>query len=319
MASHDSITSRVRQQTWKGSIPLEIRLHKSDCRTYDDSDPYLIQFPRLSYLGLLLHKLHAFFSDRLIYPDVSPADAWLEYEDVPLKWHYPLGLLYDLYSGAEPAQPSDPLDGPPPEIEGNDTLPWKLTLHFSEYPVDQLVKLDTENKHLHDIFMNNVKEADYLRNGTGKTVMFLSKEDSTQLWNSVEQHDFALFNPINQKLLNPQGVNLRHMPVKLYLPHAATSGLDTVNETVKEGKQSAPGSLRVVQSLITPSLSSRQPQTIGTALNQIIPTLFPSRRSSLLAHAVLHGAVLPLGASVEELIRATSYLDGWLHIAIIMM
>ena len=62
-----------------------------------------------------------------------------------------------------------------------------------------------------------------------------------------------------------------------------------------------------------------QPQTIGTALNQILPTLFPSRRSPLLAQAVLHGAVLPLGASVEDLVRATAYLDGWLHIAVVMM
>ena len=62
-----------------------------------------------------------------------------------------------------------------------------------------------------------------------------------------------------------------------------------------------------------------QPQTIGTALNQILPTLFPSRRSPLLAQAVLHGAVLPLSASVEDLVRATAYLDGWLHIAVVMM
>jgi autophagy-related protein 5 len=62
-----------------------------------------------------------------------------------------------------------------------------------------------------------------------------------------------------------------------------------------------------------------QPQTIGTALNQILPTLFPSRRSALLAQAVLHGAVLPLNANVEDLVRATAYLDGWLHIAIVMM
>jgi autophagy-related protein 5 len=62
-----------------------------------------------------------------------------------------------------------------------------------------------------------------------------------------------------------------------------------------------------------------QPQTIGTALNQIIPSLFPSRRSPLLAQAVLHGAVLPLSVSVEELLRSTAYLDGWLHISIIMM
>lgn len=62
-----------------------------------------------------------------------------------------------------------------------------------------------------------------------------------------------------------------------------------------------------------------QPQTIGTALNQILPTLFPSRRSPLLAQAVLHGAVLPLSAHVEDLVRASAYLDGWLHIAVVMM
>lgn len=77
--------------------------------------------------------------------------------------------------------------------------------------------------------------------------MFLSKEDSTQLWDAVTMHDFSLYNPINQKLLNPQGVNLRHLPVRLYLPHAA-------EETVQE--ESVPGSLRVVQSLVPARLGS---------------------------------------------------------------
>ena len=77
--------------------------------------------------------------------------------------------------------------------------------------------------------------------------MFLSKEDSTQLWNGVKKHDFALYNPINQKLLNPQGVNLRHLPVRLYLPHASSEGVQ---------EETAPGSLRIVQRLVTPNLSS---------------------------------------------------------------
>lgn len=51
----------------------------------------------------------------------------------------------------------------------------------------------------------------------------------------------------------------------------------------------------------------------------MMPGLFPSRRSPLLAQAVLHGAALPLSASVEELVRAAAYLDGWLHIAVVMM
>lgn len=55
------------------------------------------------------------------------------------------------------------------------------------------------------------------------------------------------------------------------------------------------------------------------ALNQIIPTLFPSRRAELLAQAVLHGATVPLSAVVEDLVRAASYADGWLHIVVVMM
>jgi autophagy-related protein 5 len=78
--------------------------------------------------------------------------------------------------------------------------------------------------------------------------MSLNKEDSTQLWDAVKSHDFSLFDPINQKLLNPQAVNLRHIPIKLYLPHASS---ETQEEPV-------PGSLRVVQTLVTASISSRK-------------------------------------------------------------
>lgn len=48
MGSRD-VTSKLRQRVWDGSIPLEIVLHKGDCRTYDESDPYLVNsFPNSS-------------------------------------------------------------------------------------------------------------------------------------------------------------------------------------------------------------------------------------------------------------------------------
>jgi autophagy-related protein 5 len=96
----------------------------------------------------------------MIYPDVSPADAWLSYDGVPLKWHYPLGLLYDLYSGAEPSHPPDE-DGNNEGKVDEDSIPWKLTLHFSGYPDEHLVKLDAEGKHLHDLFIHSVKEVQH--------------------------------------------------------------------------------------------------------------------------------------------------------------
>ena len=123
-----------------------------------------IQFPRLSYLALLLPKLHAFFSASLIYPDTTNfEDAWLDYDGVPLKWHYPAGLLYDLYAGAEPfglhAEQEDKSSDKEGSVSGEGkTLPWKLTVHFSDYPVGQLVKLDAAGKVLHDLWINCVKE-----------------------------------------------------------------------------------------------------------------------------------------------------------------
>jgi autophagy-related protein 5 len=104
-----------------------------------------------------------------------------------------------------------------------------------------------------------------MRHGSGKVVMSLSKDDSTKIWEAVENRMFifrrcgskadgfsdnlALFNSINQKLVHPAGVNLRHIPIKIYLPAASVED-STGNPT--------PGHLRVVQSLVTPSLSSRE-------------------------------------------------------------
>jgi autophagy-related protein 5 len=79
--------------------------------------------------------------------------------------------------------------------------------------------------------------------------MSLSKDDSTQLWESVQKMNLPRFNTINQKLLNPPGANLRHLPVKLYLPHAAPGSKE---------EAPAPGSVRVVQALVPTALSNRK-------------------------------------------------------------
>ena len=117
--------------------------------------------------------------------------GWFSFEDISLKWHYPLGLLYDLFSGAAPAQAPGAAadDGDTSERKGG-TLPWRLILHFTGWPSEQLINLDAEGKVLHDAFINSVKEADFLRNGTAKGIMSLSKDDSTQLWKAVQDRTF---------------------------------------------------------------------------------------------------------------------------------
>lgn len=128
-----------------------------------------------------------------------------------MKWHYAVGLLFDLFSGATPSSsPATPdpqhdhggggdsggdggmLEEEEDDGEGerkSDPLPWRLTVHFSAWPDEQLVRLDAEGRVLHDAFINSVKEADFLRNGTAKGIMALSKDDSTQLWTAVQERN----------------------------------------------------------------------------------------------------------------------------------
>ena len=55
------------------------------------------------------------------------------------------------------------------------------------------------------------------------------------------------------------------------------------------------------------------------ALNDMLPTIFPSRRNPVLATPVLHGAVVPMGASMDELGKAASYADGFLHVVVVLL
>lgn len=66
-------------------------------------------------------------------------------------------------------------------------------------------------------------------------------------------------------------------------------------------------------------LSSTEHQTIGTALHQVLPALFPSRRTCLFARPVCQGVVVPMSARVDELGELFSGGDGWTDIIVVMM
>ncbi|ONH66013.1 Autophagy protein 5 [Cyberlindnera fabianii] len=273
----------IRELLWNGTIPCTITLYPNDSNQMTNTYEYHVLAPRNSYFPTLYPELLSYFKPYLLVPEWSHrSDWWLEFEGVPLRWNWPVGVLYDTMTGIDPSK-------------GNKRSPWKLILRYRSYPDDYLLALPTlETLKTH--WMNQIKESCYVQHGTAKPVMVLSKNDSSDLWSSVETHDFKQFWSIFMKIAPKTVDKLKHVPSRFYI---------TVSDKV----------IDLPFSPLNPS--SEEPQTLGSVLHELLPDLFPSSKNYILAKPVLHGIVIPSNTLVGEIYFDAVYVDGFLHFAII--
>lgn len=176
----------MQSQIWASTLPLHIT-------SPNNPTPYLINFPRQSYLSLLLPRLSVLYDGRV---------NTFQYESILLK-NLPLGLLYDLYGGE---------------------LPWKLEV------------VEGPDYKVRDAWLNSLKEAEFLRTGSARGVMSLSRAETESLWDGIVDSKFTYasaqrpwkadrilddvnaYNAINNKLLN-SSTPLKHIPLRVYVPN----------------------------------------------------------------------------------------------------
>jgi len=148
-----------------------------------------------------------------------------------------------------------------------------------------------------------VKEADYLRNGSTKKVMNLSKHDQTQLWDGLWSNDYDHFWSVNHRLVTNDGQTPRHIPLRIYLPDNCP----------------------VIQEETVPCDEDGTNYTFGEVLHHILPDLFPTPVDSdqdlsapaSLAIPVLHGIIPRLDMPIVWASQHLSYPDNFLHLVIV--
>lgn len=183
--------------------------------------------------------------------------------------------------------------------------------------------------------------------------MALSAVESQALWTATVANDLPTFAKIFASLLPGSGTSntqmpWRNVPLRIYLPATTTDPPApstnptgntieaTKDEEEDESKPRGPprSQVRVLQAQIPPLTTgsastsaltqtshargqgASTPQTLGMALHTLLPALFPSRRTPILAKPLLHGAVVPMNASLEELASKACYADGWVNVVI---
>ena len=277
-------------------------------------------------------RLLDYFADELIIDanDIDADKSYFTFENVALRWHLPVGLLYDLHVlSTQDVGQDTPVQTA--TIEGK-AQPFRLTIHFSTSSKSESKFIDSSPATVNDAFINSVKEADFLRSGSAKPIMSLNAIDSKLLWSSTENSDLTAYARIHAGLL-PRDTPWRNIPLRVYLPSAAGEEdveITPPSENETKVKSNIQGQIKVIQSQISPYIptslsttsqirfptSQSTPQTIGTALHSLLPSLFPSRRTPIIAKPLLHGAVVPMNAVLEEVASKACYADGWVNIVV---
>lgn len=290
----------ITRELWQSRLPICFILSDEDKSRVNRSEvpePLYMMLSRHIYFPCVTEKIHRYYSnyfkENLNDPtsSVNVTNLWLEYESIPLKWHYPIGVLYDLYTSS--------LASTTPH------LPWQVTVHFSKFPESELIRFpDKESIEAH--YMSTLKEADALKH-KGQIIGDMQKRDHKQLWNSLVQDKYETFWNINHKLMGftDNLTYFRYIPFRIYILDkpfiqklfAPFDSDDEKSFTMRDLVQSALNQEAHCEQ------SANEKKILSTNINDY--------------RIVIHGVEPPLHTPVQWLSEHFSYPDNFLHICLI--
>jgi autophagy-related protein 5 len=267
----------VLREVWDGHIPVCLTLSQEEVVLMQRPDPYYVMLPRVSYFPLVIDKVTKHFLRFVAETDQNTANMWLDFDGQPIKWHYPVGLLWDL-------------------LGVDSSLPWNLTVHFKNFPESELVRCNSRPA-IESIFMSTIKEADTLKH-RGQVMGGMQKKDHNQLWLGLQNDKFDQFWAINRKLMDHGADNkpFRYIPIRIHRPDEPFLQM-LVEPTKDSGEPTTLGDL----------LKRVFPETEPGAESKATVSASGLR-------VLVHGVEPPHETPLQWLSEHMSYPDNFLHI-----
>lgn len=273
----------VLRELWDGRLPILFSLAPDEVVSMEQPDSIYLMVPRQTYFPIIKEKI-----ERHFVKDVEKElidEIWLEYEGQPLKWHYPVGLLYDLF-----AQHSE--------------LPWNLTVHFQNYPSDEIMRCGSRDV-VEAHYMSTVKEADALKRKS-QVINGMQKKDHKQLWMGLLNDKFDQFWMVNRKLMDctPEDP-FKNIPIRLYQPdkpfvQKLVKSFVETEDASGGGEGGGKGGRGRYETL-----------TLRHALSILAPEALDSSHI-----VVIQGLEPPLETPIHYLSEHLSYPDNFLHVVL---
>ncbi|KAF8891669.1 autophagy protein Apg5-domain-containing protein [Infundibulicybe gibba] len=345
----DYHTTLFRRLTWEGTVPLEIRVDPKELPANSDRglECYFIQAPRVSYLPLLMPEIRRFLMD-VVFDEAAAKvlreeDWWFESEEgTLLKWHWPIGLIYDNHAISASVKASS--------IATLLATPMRLVLHLASPPTEKLL-LSPSAEACKQAFMGQLKEADFIRWGNTKRMTGLRKADQDGIWEGIKERRCSAFLPVCYSRFWPDNfddywrvaskVTPTTAPTRSQSPgpppssasmHGRPPSADPAGPSDRDGAfnvRSVPVRVYlpdgpVLQDLVPPLVEDGSPHILSHYLSNHIPLLFPPRpptpppsRTNPKPHAPdVPECLTPPDSEMAWLGACMAGADGWLNICV---
>lgn len=314
----------IERQIWEGKVPIVFNLALNEVTTEEPPEPYYLLAPRCTYLPLVTAKVLKHFQST---GADTEEEMWFDFSGQPLKWHYPIGVLFDFYGS--PSQ-----------------LPWSLTVHFQGFPDNELLRCqekDCVQSHL----ISAIKEADYLKSGSTKKIFDMTKSELKQLWMGLKTFKFDQFWSINKRLAHRTETGpIKHVPFRIYVPdqpviqepfppfrpdgseYVLGDLLATILPDLFPTDKVSPylhGNAAIVASANGGSSSNRPSTTTASSTTSsdeattdiTSSTVVPSGKDDELPQVIIHGISPSFDTPLLWLSEHCSHPDNFLHICVL--
>lgn len=301
----ENLTERkVRKKLCNGHILLRIRLASTEVTSLKQPPPLFCLEPRLKYLPFLFHDVTEHFEAHSCLPPRfgEAYEIWFDINGVPLKWHYPLGVLCDVLVGSDVPTPLD------------------VTVHFKSTLDSQSALMPFRGiSDIQRAFMNSYRQAVYLQHQSARKWQSLRMEMQTKLWDAVSSSanggayaetrgDYDIledsYAEVHQHVSCQNLASIKAIPVRLhiYAPPLPTAPQQPRHEVL----------LHPV--LVFDGRDGRL-CTLRGFLAEVMPPVLDNGVLREGVDVLTHGLRVPLDTPIYWLALHAAYLDQFVHLA----
>ncbi|AQZ10661.1 ATG5 (YPL149W) [Zygosaccharomyces parabailii] len=280
---------QIRSLVWNGALNLQVSVKESLLlKDVSHEESVLnIRVPRDTYFAIYLPTIFEHLRPYLLTdPQNDNSTFWFQFENVPLFWNYPVGVLYDSMLALNPSIRAC-------KDTENSINMWKIELNCGPKPPAGIIPLIDGIDQIRSYWMHQWKQSCYILNGSAKQLMSLPMQDSQQFWESVLTRDRGIYESMVAKIVPKRP---KSIPIVLH--------------------QTLPAMKRI-QPLATEREDDGTSRSLQDLLKVQYPGLFPD--GQVLMKAVSNGIEIPLDSNLFELYQQLRSFDGFLHVCICLV